>query len=169
MREHRCSIVVFINALPWNPVTCLKTLMNINLQIRQTYWCFVNTYLVRICHDWRTQKSHGQIQEEYQQLEWWWQLYGYMMSGLGLTKCLGTWHLLHRMYLQSHCDHFLPHPTHCSLVILPMNTKLMKICEVKLTTNKITKQTWFFDALAFITRLATFFTTASISLKQYEV
>jgi hypothetical protein len=43
--------VVFINALPWNPVTCLKTLMNIKLQIRQTYWPFVNTYLARICNE----------------------------------------------------------------------------------------------------------------------
>jgi len=41
-----CSIVVFINALLWNPVTCLKKLMNINLQIRQTY-CFV------VIHTWQ--------------------------------------------------------------------------------------------------------------------
>jgi hypothetical protein len=43
-------IVVFISALPWNPVPCLKTLMNINFQIRQTYWSFVNIYLARICN-----------------------------------------------------------------------------------------------------------------------
>ena len=85
--------------------------------------------------------SHGQIQEEYQQLELWWQLYGYTMSDLGHKKCLGTWYLLQRMYLISNYNHLLSHPVHCSLVILPLNTKLMKIYVVKLTTNKIINKT----------------------------
>ena len=44
-------IVVFTSVLARNPVTCLKTLMNINIHIRQTYWSFVNTHLVRICNE----------------------------------------------------------------------------------------------------------------------
>jgi len=64
-----------------------------------------------------------------------------MTSGLGLNKCLATEYLLHRMYLKSNYNHLLPHPVHCSLVILPLNTKLMKIYVVKLTTNKIINKT----------------------------
>ena len=63
------------------------------------------------------------------------------MSGLGLKKCLGTWYLLHKIYLKSNYNHLLPHPIHSSLVILPLNTKLMKIYVVKLTTNKIINKT----------------------------
>jgi hypothetical protein len=68
------------------------TLIHIFLQIRQTYWCLC---LIDIWHkslqlmegrEKQRKKMYGQIQEDYEWLELWCQLYTYITSGLGLRK-----------------------------------------------------------------------------------